>query len=197
MSPLCIILLFSVKRHLVWIRREIAQIKHRLQAKTLLNNYAGGFWCGRTTKDGLFHWRKCYYELWTHALARSNGFNKKKNILMVYFVTNMKFVASQDINWWTGVVWIIVMFGLSFWRHPFTAEDPLVDKWCNATFLQMRWRNKLIYILDGLRGSKCSENFHFWVNYFFNANESEHLCYLSAVIYGFCTNRRQDIQSST
>ncbi len=37
-------------------------------------------------------------------------------------------------------LWIIVMwclyklFGLSFWRHPFTAEDPLVNKWCNAIF---------------------------------------------------------------
>ncbi len=40
-----------------------------------------------------------------------------------------------------GVVWIIVMFyllfGFSFWRHPFTAEDPLVSKWCNAKFLQI------------------------------------------------------------
>ncbi len=25
----------------------------------------------------------------------------------------------------------------SFWRHPFTAEDPLVSKWCDATFLQI------------------------------------------------------------
>ncbi len=25
------------------------------------------------------------------------------------------------------------LFGLSFWRHPFTAEDSLVSKWCNAT----------------------------------------------------------------
>ncbi len=27
--------------------------------------------------------------------------------------------------------------GLSFWRHPFTAEDPLVSKWWNAKFLQI------------------------------------------------------------
>ncbi len=27
--------------------------------------------------------------------------------------------------------------GLSFWRHPFTADDPLVTKWCNAKFLQI------------------------------------------------------------
>ncbi len=26
------------------------------------------------------------------------------------------------------------MFGLSFWRHPFTAEDPLMSKWCNGYF---------------------------------------------------------------
>ncbi len=45
----------------------------------------------------------------------------------------------------------------SIWWHPFTAEK--VSKWCNATFLQIWrrnklkiwWRNKLIYILDGLR----------------------------------------------
>ncbi len=29
------------------------------------------------------------------------------------------------------------LFGLSFWRHPFTTEDPLVSKWCNVNFLQI------------------------------------------------------------
>ncbi len=54
-------------------------------------------------------------------------------------------------------LWIIVMlyqlFGLSFWRHPFTAEDPLVSKWCNATILKIcsSWWNKLNYILEGLQ----------------------------------------------
>ncbi len=52
---------------------------------------------------------------------------------------------------WCGLLWCFYqLFGLSFWRHPFTAEDPLVSKWCNATFLQIWWRNKLIYILYGL-----------------------------------------------
>ncbi len=57
--------------------------------------------------------------------------------MMIFF---KQFFMSQGINWWTGVVWITCgllwffnqMFGLSFWRHPFTAEDPLVSKWCNA-----------------------------------------------------------------
>ncbi len=42
---------------------------------------------------------------------------------------------------WSCVVylWIIVFnfYQPSFWRHPFTADDPLVSKWCNATFLQI------------------------------------------------------------
>ncbi len=48
---------------------------------------------------------------------------------------------------WSGVdYWDVFyqLFGLSFWRHPFTADDPFLSKWCNATFLQIWWRNKLI-----------------------------------------------------
>ncbi len=45
----------------------------------------------------------------------------------------------------TGAVWITCvllwcfyqLFGLSIWRHPFTAELPLLSKWWNATFLQI------------------------------------------------------------
>ncbi len=47
-------------------------------------------------------------------------------------------LSSKDVNWWTGVVWITCgllwcfyqLFGLSFWRHPFTAEDLLLRPWC-------------------------------------------------------------------
>ncbi len=39
---------------------------------------------------------------------------------------------------WSGLLWCFYqMFGLSFWRHPFTAEHPLLSKWCKATFLQI------------------------------------------------------------
>ncbi len=51
--------------------------------------------------------------LWMHILARSDGL--KLNIFMDF----------------------IRFFGLSFWRHPSTAEDPLVSKWCNDTFFQI------------------------------------------------------------
>ncbi len=56
-------------------------------------------------------------------------------------------------------LWIIVMFsqlfGLSFWRHPFTAEDLLVSKWSDA---------------------KLQHIFIFWVNCSFNANYEQWWC---------------------
>ncbi len=71
--------------------------------------------------------------LWSGILARSNGL-KFKNVFMYLFLTNTELLASQDVNWRNGVVWIICglwcfyqLFGLSFWRHPFTADDPLVS----------------------------------------------------------------------
>ncbi len=47
------------------------------QTKTVLNKYDGGFRCERTTGDGLFYWRKCYYGLWSCIFARSNGLKLK------------------------------------------------------------------------------------------------------------------------
>ncbi len=77
---------------------------------------------------------------------------------MDLFLTNMQLFTSQDVNWLTGVdyLWCFYqLFGLSFWRHPFTAEDPLVSKWCNDTFL-FQWI------------SWYPENLHFYINYSFN-----------------------------
>ncbi len=48
---------------------------------------------------------------------------------------------------WCGLLWCFYqLFGLSFWRHPFTAEHPLLRQWCNATFLQIWWRNKHLHL---------------------------------------------------
>ncbi len=53
-----------------------------------------------TTGDGLFHWGRVImdyglYDIWV------------KNILMLDL---SHLLSSPDVNWWTGVVWIIVMF---------------------------------------------------------------------------------------
>ncbi len=51
------------------------------------------------------------------------------------------------------------LFGLSFWRHPFTAEDLWVSKWCNATFLNDLWVTTFL------------ENVYiFGMNYFFKVH---------------------------
>ncbi len=39
---------------------------------------------------------------------------------------------------WCGLLWCFYqLFGLLFWRHPFTADDPLLSKWWSDEFLQI------------------------------------------------------------
>ncbi len=61
-----------------------------------------------------------------------------------------------------GLLWCIYqLFGLSFWRHPFAADD-------FSQYLQMK--NKLIYILDGLCSRQCKRHSKYtW--YSFNINK--------------------------
>ncbi len=87
---------------------------------------------------------------------------------MDLFLTNTHLFTSQDVNWWItcGLLWCFYqLFGLSFWRHPFTAEDPLVSMWCNAKFLQICCDEKTNSFV--WPESKFSANVHFWVNCFF------------------------------
>ncbi len=87
----------------------------------------------------LFHWMKHYYRLIFYEF-------EVENVLMDLFLRNTQLLSSPDVNWWTGVVWITFgllccfyqLFGLSFWRHPFTAEHPLLSKWWNATLKLLR-----------------------------------------------------------
>ncbi len=231
------------------------------------------------TADALFHWRKCYYRLWTHILDRSNGLMLKTSwwisfsfcllqmltdglewcgLLWCFYQTLIltapihcrasigshsdgthslqsihwlsfwwhPFTAEhplaliltapihcrasigshsdgthslQSIHWlsfWRhpftaehpltliltapihcrasidshsdGTHSLQSIHWLSFWRHPFTAEHPLLRHWRRDKFLQIWWRNKLLYILDGLRLSTFSAHCNFWVNYPFN-----------------------------
>ncbi len=95
-----------------------------------------------------------------------------KNIWMDLFFLNMQLFTSQYICWWTGVVWITCgllwcfyqLFGLSFWWHPFTAEDPLVS-------------DGMLHFSKSKR--TFSTTFHFWVKYFIISL----IFYLSIVIY--------------
>ncbi len=75
-----------------------------------------------------------------------------------------------QVNRWTGVMWITCgllwcfyqLFVLSFWRHPFTADDPLVSKWCNAIFFEYVLMNKQPQLHLGWRKGTFSANSNFY-----------------------------------
>ncbi len=112
-----------------------------------------------------FHWRKCYYGLWTCIFARSEGL--KLHALKIDLFWTCSFSLHKTLTdrlKRCGLLWCFYqLFGLSFWRHPFTAEDPLVSKWCNAAFLQI--------CSDEETNSSTSwmawgwVHFHFWMDY--------------------------------
>ncbi len=83
------------------------------------------------------------------------------------------FTRHSLMDWSEDYLWIVIMFLSAIWTliltARITAEDPLVSKRCDAKFLQIcsDEEKKLTYILDGLRVSKCSAHFNFWVNYSF------------------------------
>ncbi len=63
--------------------------------------------------------------------------------------------TSQDINWWTVVLCIIVMFLSDVWTLILTApihcRASIAEQVKECYISPIWWRNKLILILDGLR----------------------------------------------
>ncbi len=79
----------------------------------------------------------------------------------------------SHVEFTCGFLWCFYqLFGLSFWRHPFTAEHPLVSKWCNAKFHQFfsdEWTN--LFISWMAWGGVNFQLIHFFgVNYFLKPN---------------------------
>ncbi len=74
---------------------------------------------------------------------------------------------------WSGVdyLWCVYqLFGLSFWWHPFTADDPLLTWYIYPNLFT--YRNELIYILNDLTVSSFSA--HFWLHYSFDVTFTIH-----------------------
>ncbi len=66
-----------------------------------------------------------------------------------------------------GLLWCFYqLFGLSFWRHPFTAEDQSVSKWCNAKFLQICSHEETNSSVPWMAWGWVHFQ-HFWVSGFF------------------------------
>ncbi len=122
-----------------------------------------------TTADALFHCRKSY-GLWTHILDI-------KNVLMLDL---FQLLSSPDVNWWTGVVWIIVMFlsdshsdgthslqSIHCWDTDAETHFSKPDEETNSSWSRMI-----------LRVSKLSKNVDFKVNYSFKLWLNVKLCTL-------------------
>ncbi len=86
---------------------------------------------------------------------------------------NTQLFSSQNINWWTVVVLIIVLFLLTVWALIMTAPIQCwgsIGEQVNATFLKIYF--KLFYILGGLRiNNFVLENVNFWVKHSFNSKQ--------------------------
>ncbi len=91
------------------------------------------------------------------------------------------------------VAYCDVCIRLSFWRHPFTAEHPLVRKWWSDTFPQICWRNKLILILADLKLKKFSANINFWVYYSFKWLFGEFIPKYCLIVTAFLVSVTEEI----
>ncbi len=119
------------------------------QSKTVLNKYVCGFWCERTTDFPL-----ALLWIMTRILARSDGLKLKHLIDGFVYYKSRNFTRHylMDLEFCGLLRCFYQPFGLSFWRHPFTAEDPLVSKRCNATFLYF-WVNCCLKSVAGISDS--------------------------------------------
>ncbi len=103
---------FSIEK-VVWSEsgEKYAQIKHRLQAKEIHSQIClDWFWTVLACKQCLM----CAY------FSPDSDETLEEALLWIIII-----LSSQDVNLWTGVVWITCgllwcfyqLFGLSFWRH--------------------------------------------------------------------------------
>ncbi len=77
------------------------------------------------------------------------------------------------------------LFELSFWRHPFTAEDPFMIKWCNDKWLQIcsNEETNVSAFVNDLRESIFSAKLHFRLNYSFKFDTNPFNRYISPLKY--------------
>ncbi len=72
----------------------------------------------------------------------------------------------SNVDYLRIIVMFYQLFVFSFWRYPLTIEDPLLSKWCNAHFLQIRSGEETNLHLQWPEGE--FSKFHFGVSYSFN-----------------------------
>ncbi len=89
---------------------------------------------------------------------------------MNLFLTNTQFIISLGVMVdWNCVDYCDALISClnSFWRHTFTAEDPLVNKWCKAKISNKETNSST---LGWPGGERILGKILFWMNYFFKSS---------------------------
>ncbi len=131
----------TLKCYLVWIRREICTDQTPFKRKNRPKQICGWIFDVRGQQGMYFFTRGSIimdYGLVSDALKlkpHDDGFVSYKHAAFGFTRCYLMDWSGVDYLW---LLWCFYqLFGLSFWRHPFTAEDPLVSKLWNAIFLQI------------------------------------------------------------
>ncbi len=151
---------------MVWSEsgKKSAQIKHRLQAKTVQNSSKQIcvlilMW--ETTGDGLFHWRKRYYGLWTSILVGSNGLKLKPPKLWICFLQTHNFCLLKTLIKWCGVMFLSAVWTLIL-TAPIHCRASIAETVMEC-FISPNLMKKQNYLLDRLMRT-FSAYLNFWVN---------------------------------
>ncbi len=110
-----------------------------------VNKYVSGFWCERTTVNGLFHWRKRYYFSWKQLEFLNDGFVSYKHSFTLHKT------LTDGLEWCGLLVDYCDVFISCLDSHSDGTHSLQSIHWWDSdemTFLQTWWRNKLIYILN-------------------------------------------------
>ncbi len=115
-----------------------------------------------------------------------------KNITIIHSTPVHQLTSGEDKRWNKSVMSAVdycdVFIRLSFWRHPFTAEHPLLRHWCRDTFLQIWWIRTFsanLNILDELFLQLVDNyfiNFQTFLSFFFGQS----LCFFNLVFLSVC-----------
>ncbi len=115
--------------------------------------------------------------MWLDFDVRDNRrctFHWRKVLLLI--ILAMQLLSSPDVNWWTGVVWIIVMFLSAVWTLILTAPihcrasiaETLMQRHISTNLMKKQTHPDLAWPED----EHIYSSFYFWVKYSFNVESS-------------------------
>ncbi len=140
------------KNNLLRIRKEICTDQEQFTSKTVQNKYVGNLrW--EDNRGWTFSLEEALLWIMDLYFVQKWWFKVKTSYWYICFIQIHRFSLHKTLTdglEWCGLLWCLnQLFGLPFWRHPFTPEDPLVNKLCIARFFHEETTSSIS--LDGLR----------------------------------------------